>query len=62
MNTPATKHAIERTSPKGGQFIGTCRLCGKEGLTLGDYFKEECPNPKGVTEDEALLDALEVEP
>ena len=51
-------HVIERTSPKGpGQkFIGTCRLCGKTGLTFAD--REPCPNPRGLTEEQALLDSL----
>lgn len=30
MNT----HGLERTSPKGGPFIGRCVYCGKENLSL----------------------------
>lgn len=53
-------HAIERTSPKGpGQkFIGTCSLCGKPGLTFAD-MNEPCENVRGLTQDEALIEAIE---
>lgn len=55
----ARYHAIERTSPKGeGQkFVGTCRLCGRAGLTSAD-MKEPCENVRGLTEDEALIEAI----
>jgi hypothetical protein len=53
-------HAIERTSPKGpGQkFVGTCRLCGTPGLGAADALKE-CPNQRGLTADEALIEAID---
>ncbi|RWL14862.1 MAG: hypothetical protein EOR57_31445 [Mesorhizobium sp.] len=53
-------HAIERTSPEGeGQkFIGTCSLCGKPGLTFAD-MQEPCENVRGLTDDEALLEAVQ---
>lgn len=35
-------HCLERTSPKGMRFIGTCRMCGRAGLTA-DQAREECP-------------------
>lgn len=56
----ARYHTIDRTSPKGkGQpFIGTCRLCGKAGLTFAD-MNEPCENVRGLTEDEALLEAID---
>lgn len=52
-------HAIERTSPKGpGQkFIGTCRLCGTPNLPASAAL-EECPNQRGLTQDEALIEAI----
>jgi hypothetical protein len=55
-------HAIERTSPKGpGQkFIGTCRKCGKTGLTLRD-INEPCENLLGTTQDDDLLAALQAQ-
>lgn len=55
-----TKHSLVRTSPKGkGQdYIGTCTKCGKENLTFEDMKIEECPNIRGVTEKEALMEAL----
>ena len=60
MKTPTKMHAIERTSPKGtGQeFIGTCRLCGTPDLRFED-MNTECPNQRGLTEDEALIETLE---
>jgi hypothetical protein len=51
-------HAIERTSPMGGPFIGTCRLCGTPNLRMGDALKE-CPNQRGLSADEALLELLD---
>ena len=56
-------HAIERTSPKGpGQkFIGTCRLCGKKDLPASAAL-EECENWRGLTSDEALIEAITGEP
>jgi hypothetical protein len=51
------KHSLERTSPKGQDFIGTCALCGTPNLTLSD--REDCPNVRGLTEDEALIEAIE---
>lgn len=50
-------HSIERTSPKGGPFMGTCTLCGQTGLTFSD--ESECPNQRGLSQDEALLEAIE---
>lgn len=60
MSKPARFHSIERTSPKGeGQkFIGTCRLCGRSGLTLAD-MNEPCENMRGLTADEALIEAID---
>lgn len=50
-------HVIDRTSPLGQAFLGTCRLCGMPNLKNTDVFKE-CQNPRGVSSDEALLDAI----
>ena len=50
-------HSIERTSPKGDHFIGYCTKCGKDGLLLSD-MQEECANPGGITQDEALIAAI----
>ena len=53
-------HSIRRTSPKGpGQsFIGICVLCGQENLKASDALKE-CPNIRGLTQDEALIEQIE---
>ncbi len=58
MAAEATTHAIERTSPKGGPFIGTCRLCGTPNLRMGDALKP-CPNQRGLTADQALIECIE---
>lgn len=57
-HSAARTHSIERTSPKGQPFIGTCVLCGTPNLTTGDALKA-CPNQRGLTEDEALVQAIE---
>lgn len=59
--TPATFHAIERTSPKGTSFRGTCWQCGKTGLTLADA-QDPCENIAVLTESESLLMAIEANP
>jgi hypothetical protein len=51
-------HLLERTSPKGEDFIGTCQLCGKTGLRANAIFKF-CENPGRVPSDEAVLIAIE---
>lgn len=58
MNRSCKTHLIERTSPYGGKFIGTCRLCGKRGLTLAN-MEDECENVRDLSEDEALIEAIE---
>ena len=58
VNPPSRRHALRRTSPKGTPFVGTCIQCGKVGLTTKD-MQEECPNIRGLTEDEALLEVLD---
>jgi hypothetical protein len=50
-------HALERTSPKGGPFIGRCTKCGRDGIALKDMHGH-CPNPANITDDEALLHAV----
>jgi len=51
-------HAITRTSPKGGPFIGRCIKCGQEGLGMGAPL-EPCPMDAVVSDEQALLDCLE---
>jgi hypothetical protein len=50
-------HSIERTSPKGEPFIGTCRLCGTSGLKTADIYSP-CGNQRGLSENAALLEAI----
>lgn len=52
------KHHIERTSPKGGPFLGTCRLCRKENLKMM-AVNEDCENVRGLTPEAALLESID---
>lgn len=42
-----TKHIIERTSPKGQAFIGTCARCGQTDLPI-TAAKEPCRSADAV--------------
>lgn len=53
-------HSLRRTSPMGGPFVGRCVLCGATGLSMGAAL-DTCPNPRGVSSDDALIDAIEGE-
>jgi hypothetical protein len=57
------KHYVERTSPKGPgmPFIGTCRLCGKSGLKASAAL-EDCENDRGLTAEQALIEAITGDP
>lgn len=50
-------HHIERTSPKGKPFVGTCRLCGKSNLKMSGAL-DECENVRGLSEDEAMVESV----
>ena len=54
-----TYHALERTSPLGTPFIGRCTRCGKTGLEPRHVYIEDCPNTKGISEERALVQAIE---
>ena len=49
-------HAVERTSPMGTPFRGTCVKCGQTGLGLSGPL-EDCP-ADGIMSDEDALRAL----
>ncbi len=51
------KHSINRTSPKGEKFIGTCALCGTPGLSMSDALKD-CENQRGLTNEQAVIEAV----
>ncbi len=51
------KHHVERTSPKGQDFMGTCRLCGMTGLKASAAL-EDCENVRGLTAEEALIESI----
>lgn len=57
MSDVMRTHSLERTSPKGEDFVGRCVLCGAKGLPMKAAL-ERCENPTGVTQDGALLDAI----
>lgn len=52
---------VNRTSPKGTPFIGTCAACGKRDLTWRDVMNDDCPNPRLLTQEGALIEAIEGE-
>lgn len=54
---PRRSHSLNRTSPKGHSFVGTCSLCGKTNLTIAD-MNSECENVRGLTDDEAAVEAI----
>jgi hypothetical protein len=57
----ARRHHIARTSPKRQPFVGTCVLCGTPNLRMEDALRE-CPNQRGLTADEALMEAIDPKP
>lgn len=56
-DTVTGTHALERTSPFGTKFVGTCIKCGKKNLTTAD-MNEPCANVRNLPQDEALLEAI----
>lgn len=55
-----TKHPlVNRTSPKGTPFIGTCAACGKTNITSDMLVDDECENVRHMTNEEALIEAIE---
>lgn len=54
-------HSLERTSPKGGPFIGRCTKCGATDIPLG-RMHEHCVNPANISDGEALELALRLPP
>jgi hypothetical protein len=59
--TKSKTHALNRTSIKGGPFIGTCTQCGQTGLPSSAVF-DYCENTRGITQDEALIEAIDPPP
>jgi hypothetical protein len=55
------RHSLERTSPKGQDFVGICTLCGTPNLTFKN-MQDDCPNQRGLTQEEAVLEAIEGKP
>ncbi len=51
-------HNVERTSPKGGPFIGICQNCGREDITIEQAMSTECPNLIHTTQGQAVIAAI----
>jgi hypothetical protein len=49
---------VNRTSPKGGPFVGTCAACGKTGITSDMVARDECDNVRGMDQEQALIEAI----
>jgi hypothetical protein len=49
---------VNRTSPKGQPFLGTCASCGKTNIPFDKISTEECENWRGMTREQAILEAL----
>jgi hypothetical protein len=47
-------HSLNRTSPKGGPFLGTCVKCGIGNIPLSKLHTH-CPNPANITNNESLI-------
>lgn len=56
-----TTHALERTNAKGIKFVGKCTRCGMTGLSSKAAL-EPCENTKNISNDSALLLAIEGAP
>ncbi len=52
-----SNHALNRTSPKGQPFVGTCFKCGMENLPA-EAVAWPCENPANLSQGEALLVAV----
>ncbi len=48
-------HGLERTSPKGGLFLGRCIYCGTTNLRPSDALK---PCPSAPSQEQQILDAI----
>jgi hypothetical protein len=57
-STKATTHSLERTNPKGQNFIGRCVLCGATNLPAKAALWP-CQNPRQVSQEDMLVEAIE---
>lgn len=53
-------HALERTSPRGGPFIGRCIKCGAKDLGMVAALKD-CPADTLVSNEAAFIQAIRAE-
>ena len=49
---------VNRTSPTGQPFVGTCAACGITGITFDRLVTDECANARQITQEEALIEAI----
>jgi hypothetical protein len=49
---------VNRTSPKGQPFVGTCAACGKQNITFKELSTDECDNVRAMTREHALVEAV----
>jgi hypothetical protein len=49
---------INRTSQKGTPFLGTCASCGKDNITFEMLPTDECINPRNMSQEQSLLEAI----
>jgi hypothetical protein len=49
---------VNRTSPKGQPFLGTCAACGKRDITFEALSRDDCENVRGVTYEQAVVEAV----
>lgn len=47
-------HALKRTSPKGGEFVGYCVKCGEKLLPFSSA-QDDCPFDDQVSDAQALV-------
>lgn len=58
MGKQSRAHSLRRLSPKGvTPAMAVCVLCGRE-MLMRDLWKTECENLRGLTPDQAVMDAL----
>lgn len=49
-------HGLERTSPKGGPFLGRCIYCGRQNLPMSAALKACAEAP---SQEQQILDAID---
>lgn len=50
---------VHRTSLHGQPFVGACGACGKEGITFDMLTTDACSNPRRLSNEQAVLQAID---